>query len=354
MVKVFKQLTRSDKNGSFVLKPIHIVNMKAFSKKIKDFNPEQHDVLYILPGSSIPSAKLKNFVVSHSIRRTNSLDKANTVVLNKENIYEYLKTEYYYIVNRQELIDHLISNKKYLEYFQNLVNLVNLLDSIDDQYLLLNYTDDAFLANHYDFSNPYDDHKKFHVVSSDAVSDFELLTTFKLVSETSILKNINGDNSVEINQELYEQLCNMLSSSDNDNITMAMEIMANCHYMKSLPYLFLLFEKYSYKLEDSPVKRHVNFKSLLAMLDVTSRGFYMNINHMVNVLLKYNQVTKEKLDFLLDNLVGNYNVQLNGHYGNSHIDCLKFSELSIPDEKLTKVLGYTYTYKIPQNGSRTD
>lgn len=351
MVKVFKQLTRLDRNNtSFVLKSVHIMDMKSFSKKIRDFDPEQNDIIYMPPGTNIPSAKLKNFVVSHSIRRTNSLDKANTVVLSKENIYEYLKTEHYYILNRQELIDHLSPQTEIAQIFSDVIELLN---TSDDEYVLVDYSDNRFLENHFNFSGTHENYRKFHIVESNKISDFEILTNLKIVSEASILKNINGDDSVEINQGLYEQLCNMLDSSDNDNTTMAMEIMANCHYMKSLPYLFLLFEKYSFKLEDSPVKRHVNFKSLLAMLDVTSRGFYMNINHMVNIMLKYNQVTKEKLDFLLDNLVGNYNVQLNSH-NNIFINCLKFSELSIPDERLTKVLGYTYTYKIPQNGSRAD
>jgi hypothetical protein len=77
-----------------------------------------------------------------------------------------------------------------------------------------------------------------------------------------------------------------------------MEIMANCHYDKSLLYLELLFCDHSYKINDTKTKSHVNFKSLLSFLG-KSYGYSTDIDDIMNSLKKHNKFTKENLDIIL-------------------------------------------------------
>jgi hypothetical protein len=77
-----------------------------------------------------------------------------------------------------------------------------------------------------------------------------------------------------------------------------MEIMANCHYDKSLLYLELLFCDHSYKINDTKTKSHVNFKSLLSFLG-KSYGYSTNVDDIMSSLKKHNKFTKENLDIIL-------------------------------------------------------
>ena len=55
----------------------------------------------------------------------------------------------------------------------------------------------------------------------------------------------------------------MFQSSDDDNHILAMEIMANSHYEKSILYLLMLIADFNNIISNTHTKNHVNFKSML-------------------------------------------------------------------------------------------
>jgi hypothetical protein len=65
-----------------------------------------------------------------------------------------------------------------------------------------------------------------------------------IIERTTIDKEINKDTVIDL--EIYENLYNMLNSTDEGNAKIAREIMANCEYDQSRPYILFLssvFEK---------------------------------------------------------------------------------------------------------------
>ena len=67
----------------------------------------------------------------------------------------------------------------------------------------------------------------------------------------------------------------MFQSTDNDNHILAMEIMANSHYEKSVLYLLMLIADFNGIISNTHTKNHVNFKSMLAYFNWIPR----NVSH---------------------------------------------------------------------------
>jgi hypothetical protein len=78
-----------------------------------------------------------------------------------------------------------------------------------------------------------------------------------------------------------------------------MEILANCKYSASLPYMLLLFKDFSGYMYNSSTKNHVNFKSLVNWLggNIFHRN---NIDDLCDILKDKGQLTPDKLDIFLN------------------------------------------------------
>ena len=120
-----------------------------------------------------------------------------------------------------------------------------------------------------------------------------------IIEQSALLEVINGDESTSIDEDAYQNIRNMFNSSDSDNHTMAMEIMANCNYKGSMLYLLMLFFHCNNQINNFRSKNHVNFKSLRNYLDIDGYG----INHIDGVikrLIENNCLNTEALDFIMD------------------------------------------------------
>jgi hypothetical protein len=70
------------------------------------------------------------------------------------------------------------------------------------------------------------------------------------------------DESTVIDGEMYEQLKNLLESSDEANTTMAMEVIANSNIEKSAKFIYQLMREYSNRMVYNSAYNSVNFRSL--------------------------------------------------------------------------------------------
>jgi hypothetical protein len=163
-------------------------------------------------------------------------------------------------------------------------------------------------------------------------------SSIKILNEESLLDIINGDDSVVINEEVFENLSQMLSSSDEDNHVLAMEIMANCNYKQSLLHLELLFKEYSYTLSRNHTKNHVNFKSLLSYLGKSTTNMGTNLDDVVQSLRNKGVLTADKLDYIVNNYQEHFR-----RYGSS--DTFKVKTITVSEEIL-KELNVNYEIDI--------
>jgi len=221
------------------------------SNFIMQYAPTKGDVIYIHPDSVIPRFKMKQFCETHEVKVTRDVKKANII----------------------------FSCKKAFESFTISTHSPHLFKK----------------SSFYNFVSTYNLH--FYNEFVEELYNFWLNKSYDEKALTSILNN-----SLVLDQDMYEGLCNLFASSDTSNHIMAMESMANCDYRESASYLLLLFSEYYKQMYASKTRNHVNFKSLLQFFDITLHR-YMDLDGIFRRLLDLKLVTKYHIDILTPKVI---------------------------------------------------
>ena len=105
-------------------------------------------------------------------------------------------------------------------------------------------------------------------IKKESYEDFEYLYSNqnKLVSDNRIY-DIASEDSVTIDKEMYNNIVNMITSSDKENLSLGMESLANSNIEKSKGYIAMMFYLYSEHFKNSKTYNHVNFKALRKQFD---------------------------------------------------------------------------------------
>ena len=273
------------------------------------YTPSYGDKLFFLPGINIPRVKLKNLTLSHNVKSIRDIDKSSAVFANSFTFSKMVECKYYNTLPTSLFKQYFEIIKDDLDSVQ--VGMVEAsLESYSNDVILLDYytrsamTDDNLtsIKNNSDFINQVDDHyflDRFNVLNEDQVVLFKLLATREIFQETDIIELLNGDKALSIDDEVFNQLSEMMNSSDIENHTLVMEIIANCEYRTSLLYLMILFEKYGHIFMRSRVKSHINFKSLLSYLDLSTHDMNVSIDTIMKLFIKREVLTEKWIDTLL-------------------------------------------------------
>jgi hypothetical protein len=225
-------------------------------EKNKDNKIKDNSVIYLSPVSNYPSYKLKNYIQENklNISKARKWDKIDTIVIDKDflNIFKKEKDEKYTIIPSKEIL------KDKNKYF----------DKEDWGYNNSNgYSDALFFytntENIKQYSSTFSQFEKYPQIEGFPImkshgnkklyDNLEFITelfdniekyNLHVVLDSSIDKEINRDTVIDL--EIFETLYNMLNSTDAGNSKIAREIMANCEYDQSRPYILFLasiFEK---------------------------------------------------------------------------------------------------------------
>lgn len=274
------------------------------------YTPSIGDKLYFLKGVNIPRVKMKNLIADFKIKTVRDITEATHIfgsrqsfdkMTNPLNFYQIPTSEFklFFEGARNHMdIKHALTIDTALEFYNEPEILTNYYTNklIQASDLPFNYTYNWDIVDNDDNYSKYS--TKYFTVDEDVTDIFKHLQTSQVYDDSALLLHLNGDSAIEINEEVYQQLCEMFNSSDKDNHVLAMEIMANSNYTKSLLYLELLFLNYSHRIWDTKTKNHVNFKGLLSFLNKTNNS-NTSIDIIVTNLRKHNQITKATLDRIL-------------------------------------------------------
>jgi hypothetical protein len=320
--------------------------------KHHDYTPQIGDKLYFMPGVNIPRIKLKDLAINYNTKTVRDPLEANVIFAGTNTAAKITDTAWEYSIPTDLFKQFFDAAQEHLDEHDK-EKVKTALEFYDKPIILTNW--DTCNKLSYEHLNIYRnliinigvairEMRESHRVYKINAEDFSLYNKVKdieLYSETALLDKINGKDSVVINSEVYDQLEAMLKSSDEDNHTMAMEIMANCNYRESLLYLEFLFKEYSYKFADCSAKNHVNFKSLLAYLgkDKTSMG--TSIDEIMNSLINKNVLTEDKVEEILKR----YSYEIS-QYGNKKY--FKVKSITLQQETLA-LLNANYVHETVQD-----
>jgi hypothetical protein len=273
------------------------------------YEPTTGDKLFFAKSVNIPRVKLKNLTKDYKIKATTKIEDASAVFISDNTTAKYTEARWHYNVKTE----------KFKEFFQGAVDG----GYIDNYYAdkvntALEFYENEYIAIEYNTKNILEDvhipfrltegvsfsSQRLQYISDEYVSSYKDMLNFTgpIYDESELLKYLNGSDALAIEENMYESLCEMFDSSDRDNHTLAMEIMANSQFEDSILYLSLLFNKYYNRIQDSRSKSHVNFKSLLALMDIRSNYFHLDIDEIIERLKKHGKLTKESVDVILKKL----------------------------------------------------
>jgi hypothetical protein len=306
-----------------------------FSPLEHDYEPQNGDKVYFLPGVNVPRTKFKNLCDEEGIRTVRDISAANIIVGNNASVKQLTDSVFGYkatVSDFKELLNIEEFKAKLDEHTYD--KIMSALEFYTEDYVLLDRTLVRFIENNINESGTTVSH--FYYIKDEYLEHVSHIAGKKLYDESVIIDKLNGEDAAVINKEVYDQLLIMLDSSDLDNQILAMEIMANCKYSSSLTYLTLLFYYKKHVISNCSAKNHVNFKSLLSWLDLKPSHIYMHPQKIVELLSTKGQLTKENLDIILSYIGEDVAHGANG-------GAFRIKQLTLAPEFLEQInLDYTY------------
>lgn len=359
MAYLYLDFDYSVENNRLTEVDIKIETTNYFDPSIDTFNinqngytPMKGDKLYFLPGVNIPRIKLKDLATKFGIRTVRDVSEA-TILFGSSKTKDKM-TGYTWKYKIPTTIVQLFfeTYKNDMDDYQY-SKLENALEFYTEEYILTDWsTARTFTDTDLPQWNSYSQQPQFlsfnasrntssehvHEINKDYINLYQLIKGREIIDESCLLDQLNGDDAVIIDADMFTQLTTMFNSSDDDNHILAMEIMANSKYKESLLYIEMIFKNHAYTIGQSSSKNHVNFKSLLSYLNKNNRYIDTSLDDIMESLISKKVLTKDKVDILLENY---------GHEINNRGDSTYFKVQTITvNEDTLSLLNENYNYKV--------
>jgi len=292
----------------------------------KGYVPKQGDMIYLLPGVNIPRVKLKDLALNLGIRVVRDAEKANVIFSGKSSMGKMTGSSWYYIADAEVILNNvkaICKDEYYIEKLETALAASGATKICSDWSDMRN----CLASNHNHYDSGY-----IYAVEEDHADVYNAMQGKPIYNESELITNINGDDSTIIDEEVFQQLKNMFESSDNDNHVLAMEIMANAHYEKSVLYLQMLLSDYYYQISNSHTKNHVNFKSMLSYFDWAPRNLgTRSAEQIIKIIDEKGLLTVD----MIKRLFAEYTTSIYGNINYSNI--FEVKEFTIKQEYLDKL-----------------
>lgn len=237
----------------------------------KGYVPTKGDTIYLLPGVNIPRMKLKDLALNLGIRVVRDPAKATVVFSGKSSVGKLTTSTWYYFADANTILENvkkLCNDDHYIDKLETAISstgATRVCSGWSDMRNTLCNGNTTIYESQY-----------FYGIEAEYLNTYDAIQGKSIYCESELITNINGDDSTVIDYAVYQQLKSMFKSSDDDNHVLAMEIMANSHYEKSVLYLLMLIGDFSGIISNTHTKNHVNFKSMLAYFNWIPR----QVSHM--------------------------------------------------------------------------
>ena len=320
----------------------------------KNYTPGMNDKLFFLPGVNIPRVKLKNLTTTYNIKTVRDITDATHIFAGKDTSGKIGESQWHNTMDTIALTNFLQIAKDDIDSY-DFTRLLLATADYEEPYIYCDYNTRRILLG-YDNVLPcmtdlrfqqnllklqYNNSIRVTAIKSDYEVLYSYISQCTLYSESGLLAHVNGDDAIIIDETIFDQLKTMLQSSDEDNATLALEIMANCNYSDSLLYLEMLFKECAHRISNCNAKKHVNFKSLLSYLNKNSRYLDTNLDKIVQSLISKKVLSQDKLDVLINR----YSEEL-GHYGSTTYFKVKTFTMST---EVLEILNANYSNQITED-----
>jgi hypothetical protein len=270
-----------------------------------DYVPKNGDKVFFLPGVNVPRIKFKNLCDESGIRTVRDAAKANVFIANNNTLNKVVKTAYAFKIKTVDFVS-LTQMSHFTEKLDDHDHqkMTDALEFYTEPYVFVDRPTSRLIMEYVYKQNREPKTEQITSVTDDYQVMVSYANQFTVYDESTVIDQLNGEDAAIIDHAVYNQLKIMLESSDNDNKVLAMEVMANCKYSASLVHLITLFYYYGDVFYNMHTKNHVNFKSLLGWMGLTTSNPQVNRDNTVHTLKEKGQLTPDKLNILLS-YIGN-------------------------------------------------
>ena len=271
--------------------------------------------------------KLKDLALNLGIRVVRDPAKATVVFSGKSSVGKVTTSNWYYFADANTILENVKKMCKDNYYIDKLETAITATGSTrvcsnwSDMRNTLCNGDMAIYESQYLFG-----------IEAEYLDTYNDIQSKSIYCESELITNINGDDSTIIDYDVYKQLQSMFESSDDDNHVLAMEIMANSHYEKSVLYLLMLISDFNHIISNTHTRNHVNFKSMLAYFNWIPRN--------ISGLRAYNiiKIIDEKGLLTLDMIKILYKEYTDSIHSNiAYDDVFEIKEVTINQDYLDKL-----------------
>ena len=268
-----------------------IYNSIDDKKYDKDHFVNNVSTLYRLPNLTLSRDKLANFKEECGFNVIRDKNKADIVVIGENTLKKMTEVSYRDCYEYVNFRNSIINKHTSLNQEDKSV-VVDFLNSIADE-----HGEDVYITNycpHYWYSSDEPPGRKLdvnsflqssfietkrnpikpitdryvHYVKPDCYDLYNWIynNQTNLIKDT-VLNKLCVEDSVALTVSEFEQLDNLVSSRDEENVNIGLTMMANCNVEESKVYIALLFAKHSDNMKGRKVWNHVNFKYLRKIFD---------------------------------------------------------------------------------------
>lgn len=289
-------------------------SVKSFLNLKSDWTPGTEEHIYFLPGCSVPRFKVREkfkvttkpengtvaFCPSQPGGDEKFLDKKELLSLSPVGFQKFIGMNYGYGSGTYSLYTSLLNNYhhvyidelSYREIFYNFYiggqrATASFRAAIQTIPELEDYSYWGYHRN---------DHNYYYIPN---IKNLERIDC-DIYDQKAILSMLNEDKLI-IDFNKYKDLRNMAESSDDENICLVMEIMANSNFEKSLVYLLILLREFQTKITSQTSLNHVNFKSLLEYIGTDVKTYNRNgfrLDNASQILRNKGQFTQSNIQIL--------------------------------------------------------
>lgn len=267
--------------------------------------PVAGDKMFFLNDVVIPRFKIKSFCEETGAKVVKYLNSGNYVIIGKKTIGKHFTNSYNVELDRVQcvhFVDELIDSMRSLAPAW----------MTDLKQLIIDCEERVLLNNKYSLTDWFKKNTDLDVGYSQSVTEisyqnYDRLTeimnlTCDIVEEDVILLNLNKN--IVMDREIFENIQKLFESPDMENVKLAMELMSNCDFSKSAPYLLLLLKKYHKEMYASSTKNHVNFKGMLNYFNLHINDTYrMSLDDVLKHIMAKKILYKSSMQIIKEMVI---------------------------------------------------
>lgn len=272
--------------------------------------------------------KLKSLLDKHNLKVTRDQSKADVVITNAKYFVDMIPFESHnriigfddVNIQSRAFVNPTDINRIMNSHVQGGIR-DNMLRAIDKKYFTTSGWSDRF----FDFNSTYSIIKKIDLDNNELFQN--VINGTGNIYDQQVILDLMGESIID--REAFEGLTAMLKSTDNSNHTVAMTIIANCNYQKSLIYLLELCRRHHRTMWENSVRKTVAFKGFINYLGNDIRyQLRFDYDDIFNIVINKDAVTQDTIDFLYE---------LGAEEFSASSDNITFTSYRFTDEAMKKL-----------------